>query len=46
MIIVLYGIITVVRQLIEPRLLANNLNIHPIIALLSVYLGLKLALWA
>ncbi|NLY32016.1 MAG: AI-2E family transporter, partial [Firmicutes bacterium] len=42
MIIVLYGIITVVRQLIEPRLLANNLNIHPIIALLSVYLGLKL----
>ncbi len=42
MIIVLYGVITVVRQLIEPRLLSNNLNIHPIMALLSVYLGLKL----
>lgn len=42
MIIVLYGIITVVRQLVEPKLLANNLNIHPIVALISVYLGLKL----
>lgn len=39
---VLYGVILVVRQIIEPKLLANNLGIHPVAAVLSVYLGLKL----
>lgn len=39
---VLYGIIIVVRQVIEPKLLASNLGIHPVVAILSVFLGLKL----
>jgi sporulation integral membrane protein YtvI len=39
---VLYGVIIVVRQIVEPKLLANNLGIHPVVAILSVFLGLKL----
>ncbi len=38
----LYIVIIVVRQVVEPRLLAHNLGIHPIVAILSVFLGLKL----
>lgn len=39
---VLYGVILVVRQIVEPKLLSNNLGIHPVVAILSVFLGLKL----
>lgn len=39
---VLYAVIVVVRQIVEPRLLSNNLGIHPVAAILSVYFGLKL----
>lgn len=42
MIGVLYAVILIVRQIIEPKLLSNNLGIHPVAAILSVYLGLKL----
>ena len=38
----LYGVILVVRQIVEPKLLANNLGIHPVVAILSIYFGLKL----
>lgn len=42
MIALLYGIIVVVRQVVEPKLLSHNLGIHPIVAILAVFLGLKL----
>lgn len=42
MVILLYAVILVVRQIVEPRLLAHNLGIHPIVAILAVFLGLKL----
>lgn len=38
----LYVFIVVVRQVVEPRLLSHNLGIHPIVAIISVFLGLKL----
>lgn len=42
MVALLYGLIVAVRQVVEPRLMAHNLGIHPIVAILSIYLGLKL----
>lgn len=40
--LILYGIISVVRQLIEPKILAENIGLNPLAVLLSLYLGLKL----
>lgn len=40
--IIAYIIITVVRQLIEPKVVSKNIGIHPFITLLSMYIGFKL----
>ena len=37
--LILYGVITVLRQLAEPRLVGENLGLHPLAALLAVFLG-------
>lgn len=42
MLSVLYGVILVARQVVEPKLLSSNLDIHPVVAILSIYLGFKL----
>ncbi|MBR5153076.1 MAG: sporulation integral membrane protein YtvI [Clostridia bacterium] len=36
---VLYLIVTVVRHFIEPKVIGDQLGIHPIVALVSIYLG-------
>lgn len=38
---VLYLIITAVRQVIEPKIVGDNIGLHPLLALISFYLGLK-----
>lgn len=40
--LVIYLVITVVRQLIEPKIVSNNIGIHPFITLLCMYIGFKL----
>lgn len=40
--IVLYVIIIVVRQLIEPRIVSKQIGIHPIFTLFAMYTGFKL----
>ncbi len=40
--IILYGVVTVIRQLIEPRLIGSSIGIHPVITLFSMYAGLRL----
>lgn len=42
MLSLLYIVLVIVRQIIEPKLLSANLGIHPIVAILSLFLGLKL----
>ncbi|MBR2353862.1 MAG: AI-2E family transporter [Clostridia bacterium] len=37
--LVLYGVITVVRQLVEPRLIGGSLGLHPLLALSAMFLG-------
>ena len=42
LIFVLYVIVLVVHQIIEPKIVSNNLGIHPIFTLISMYTGFKL----
>ncbi len=40
--LVLYAVITVIRQILEPRLVAMNVGIHPVLTLMGMYLGVQL----
>ena len=40
-IVVLYIIIIVIRQLIEPKIISNHIGIHPIFTLIAMYTGFK-----
>jgi sporulation integral membrane protein YtvI len=40
--ILLYLIILIIRQIIEPKIIGHQIGIHPLITLMSMYLGLKL----
>ena len=40
--LVLYAVITVVRQVAEPHLVGKSLGLHPLLLLVSFYAGLKL----
>ncbi len=40
--IILYIIISVVRQLLEPRIVSSHIGIHPIFTLIAMYTGFKL----
>ncbi len=39
--VVLYLMMTIIRQLIEPKIVSNNIGTHPFITLLCMYLGFK-----
>lgn len=41
-ILVLYAVITVIRQIVEPRLLGKSIGLHPILMLMAFYVGLSL----
>lgn len=38
---VLYGVIVVIRNLIEPKIVGSQIGLNPLVSLLSVYVGLK-----
>ncbi len=40
--LVLYALITVIRQILEPRLVAMNVGMHPVVTLAGMYLGIQL----
>ena len=40
-IIVIYAIILIVRQLLEPRIISGKIGIHPIFTLIAMYTGFK-----
>lgn len=39
--IALYGIITAVRYALEPRIIGKEMGLHPLLTLVSIYIGLK-----
>jgi sporulation integral membrane protein YtvI len=40
--LVLYGVSTVIRQVLEPKLIGEGLGLHPLLSLISMYAGLRL----
>lgn len=40
--IVVYIVITIIRQYIEPKIVGDSLGVHPIVTLAGLYFGLKL----
>ena len=40
--LVIYALITVIRQILEPRLVAMNVGLPPIVTLAGMYLGLQI----
>lgn len=40
--LILYIIILVIRQMIEPKIIGHQIGVHPLITLMSIYVGLKL----
>ena len=40
--LILYVIIIIVRNIIEPRIIGKQIGLHPLLALISVFIGLKL----
>lgn len=40
--LVLYGFIILVRQILEPKLVGRGVGLHPLVALTSMYVGLQL----
>ena len=40
--LLIYGIVTVVRNYVEPRIVGAQLGLHPIITLVSMFIGLRL----
>ena len=40
--LILLGVIYIVRQFLEPRVIGKMTGVHPFVALAAVYIGLKL----
>jgi predicted PurR-regulated permease PerM len=39
---ILYVVITIVRQVLEPRIVGRQIGVHPLAMLISMYVGLQL----
>ncbi|NTW71070.1 MAG: sporulation integral membrane protein YtvI [Eubacteriaceae bacterium] len=39
--LILYGIVVLVRQLLEPKIVGHQIGVHPLITLAAIYVGLK-----
>lgn len=40
--IVLYAVITIIRNIIEPKVVGSSLGLNPVVSLVAIYLGFKL----
>ena len=40
--LILYGVITIIRQVIEPKIVGESLGIHPLTTLIAMFAGLSL----
>jgi len=39
--LVIYGVITITRQVLQPKILGDQLGAHPLASLMSIYIGLR-----
>lgn len=40
-ILVLYAVVTIVRNIVEPKIVSQSLNLHPVAVLAAMFIGLK-----
>lgn len=40
--VALYGVCTLARQLLEPKIIGSKMGLHPILSIFSIYAGIKL----
>jgi predicted PurR-regulated permease PerM len=40
--VIIYVVITIIRQYIEPKIVGSSLGVHPLVTLIGFYVGLKL----
>ncbi len=40
--LIIYGVVFITRQFLEPRILGHQIGLHPLITLMSIYVGLRL----
>ena len=40
--IIIYGVIFVMRQVMEPRILANQIGVYALVTIMAVYIGYKI----
>lgn len=40
--LILYGVVTIVRQVIEPRIVGGSIGLHPLVTLVAMFCGLRL----
>lgn len=41
-ILIVFGIASIIRQIVEPKIIGNSIGLHPLLTLMSMYIGLKL----
>ncbi|MDO5123070.1 MAG: sporulation integral membrane protein YtvI [Eubacteriales bacterium] len=41
-VLIVYVLITIIRNIIEPRIIGDQVGLHPIVTLVSMYVGLKI----
>ncbi len=39
--LIIYAVITVIRQIVEPRIVSANVDVHPVITIMSMYIGIQ-----
>lgn len=40
-VLILYGVVSLIRQIIEPRIVSSSLGLHPVAVLAAIFIGLK-----
>jgi sporulation integral membrane protein YtvI len=40
--LIIYGVITVTRQVMQPKILGDQIGVHPLLSLMSIFIGFRL----
>ncbi|MCL2363226.1 MAG: sporulation integral membrane protein YtvI [Defluviitaleaceae bacterium] len=40
--LIIYGVITVTRQVLQPKILGDQIGVHPLLSLMSIFIGFRL----
>jgi len=40
--LIIYGVITITRQVMQPKILGDQIGVHPLVSLMSIFIGFRL----